>query len=126
MNSNRNINYTISDKKILIQKINDLKDNDKIKKVKQIIFKENPDLSFTKNSSGILLFFHNLNHDTYAKLDEYFTLLDQQKIDELTSRSNDFKSSDFDGDFNSDFDKTNNMNSIKYNYNSDIADIFTK
>jgi hypothetical protein len=97
MQSNPNLKnriYTINDKKILIEKINEIKDKTQIKKIKQIIFKENPDLSFTKNSSGILLFFHNLTNSTYIKLDDYFKILDQKRIDEITIRSAELRSAE--------------------------------
>jgi membrane protease subunit (stomatin/prohibitin family) len=94
--------YTINDKKILIEKINEIKDKYQIKKIKQIIFKENPNLSVTKNSSGILLFFHNLNNSTYSKLFDYFKIVDQKRIDEITIRSNELKSSEYYDDITDD------------------------
>ena len=34
----------------------------------------------TQNSSGVLLFFHNLSHGTYTKLDGYLKKLDIDNI----------------------------------------------
>jgi len=77
--------YNIEDIKIILSKIEDLKERKYIEKVKKIIFDENPNLLTTKKSSGILLFFHNLTQETYKKLDIFFNKLENDKIDKITS-----------------------------------------
>jgi len=77
--------YNIEDIKIILSKIEDLKERKYIEKVKKIIFDENPNLLTTKKSSGILLFFHNLTQETYKKLEIFFNKLENDKIDKITS-----------------------------------------
>jgi hypothetical protein len=77
--------YNIEDIKKILSKIECLKDRKHIEKVKKIIFDENPDLSTTKKSSGVLLFFHNLTQETYKKLETFFNKLENEKINKITS-----------------------------------------
>ena len=53
--------YTIEDIKVILKKIENVKERKHVEKIKEIIYKENENLSVTKKSDGILLFFHNLN-----------------------------------------------------------------
>lgn len=76
--------YNIDDIKKILTKIETLKERKHIEKVKKIIFDENPDLSTTKKSSGILLFFHNLTQETYKKLEIFFDKLDNDKINKIS------------------------------------------
>lgn len=77
--------YNIEDIKKILLKIEGLKERKHIEKVKKIIFDENPDLSTTKKSSGVLLFFHNLTQETYKKLEAFFDKLENEKINKITS-----------------------------------------
>ena len=42
-------------------------------------------MSYTQNSSGVLLFFHNLTDITYQKLDMYLKKIEFEKIKQLTT-----------------------------------------
>jgi hypothetical protein len=77
--------YKIEDIKKILGKIEALKEKKHIEKIKAIIFKENPDLSTTKKSSGVLLFFHNLSQNTYKKLDIFFNKLEKEKLELLSA-----------------------------------------
>jgi hypothetical protein len=77
--------YSIDDIKRLLIRIENTKEKNHRKKIKDIIFKENPNLSTTKKSSGVLFFFHNLTQATYKKLDQYFTKIDSDKIEQLST-----------------------------------------
>ena len=77
--------YNIEDIKKILLKIEGLKERKYIEKVKKIIFDENPDISTTKKSSGILLFFHNLTQETYKKIETFFNKLENEKINKITS-----------------------------------------
>jgi hypothetical protein len=77
--------YNIDSIKKILSKIENLKDRKHIEKIKKIIFTENPDISITKKSSGILLFFHNLTQETYFKLDLFFDKLESEQIKKITS-----------------------------------------
>lgn len=78
--------YKIDDIKKILKNIEALNERKHIEKVKKIIFDENPNLSTTKKSSGILLFFHNLTQDTYKKLDLFFDKLETDKIVKITNK----------------------------------------
>jgi hypothetical protein len=77
--------YKIDDIKKLLSKIENLKERKHIEKIREIIFKENPDLSITKKSSGTLLFFHNLSQSTYKRIDNFFNKIENDKINTLTT-----------------------------------------
>lgn len=78
------IKYTMSRKKILAEKIQKIRNLEHIDKIKEIIYAENPNLSVTKNSSGILFYFHNLNEPTYKKLHKFV-----KHVDKLNKLNND-------------------------------------
>jgi len=63
--------YSFEWKKNLASKITSIKNKNSIKIIKNIIFNENPNLKYNKNSSGYLLYFENLSDATYQKLDIY-------------------------------------------------------
>jgi len=77
--------YKIDDIKKILSKIENIKERKHYEKVKEIIFKENPNLETTNKSSGTLLFFHNLTQNTYKKLDSFFTKLENDKINSITN-----------------------------------------
>lgn len=81
--------YSFESKKKLKEHIEKLTERENIEKIKQLIFKNNPNLSYTQNSSGILLFFHNLTDDTYNKIDLFLRRIDNQKIKQITSCTED-------------------------------------
>jgi CHAD domain-containing protein len=81
--------YKIDDIKKLLSKIEQVKEKKHIEKIKNIIFKENPELTTTKKSSGTLLFFHNLSQNTYKKIDAYFLKLEKEKIESITATISD-------------------------------------
>ena len=66
-----NNNYSFIKKKKLAQRIMNIKDKIQLLKIKAIIFEENPSLSVVKNSTGILLYFQNLENITYIKLENF-------------------------------------------------------
>ena len=81
--------YSTEFKKKLKDKLENIFENNKIDIIKDIIFKHNPDLSYTQNSSGLLLFFHNLNPVTYEKLEHFIIKLEHSKIKKITSTMTD-------------------------------------
>jgi hypothetical protein len=81
--------YSTEFKKKLKDKLENIFENNKIDIIKDIIFKYNPDLSYTQNSSGLLLFFHNLNPITYEKLEHFIIKLEHSKIKKITSTMTD-------------------------------------
>ena len=77
--------YKIDDIKKLLSKIENVKEKKHLEKIKSIIFKENPNMSTTKKSSGTLVFFHNLYQITYKKLDIFFMKLEKEKLELLSA-----------------------------------------
>lgn len=85
MNTDSSNEYKIDDIKKLLSKIETVKDKNHIKKIKQIIFKENPELNTINKSSGTLLFFHNLSQSTYKKIDKFFNKLEKAQLESITT-----------------------------------------
>lgn len=75
--------YDIDDIKKILKKIENIKERKYIEIVRKIIFKENPNISTTKKTSGELLFFHNLTQSTYKKLDIFFNKLENDKLKKI-------------------------------------------
>jgi hypothetical protein len=72
--------YTLDDKKKIKAKIEKLNTRELLEKIKNVILKNNPQLSYTKNSSGVLLFFHNLTNETYEKIELLLKKHEAEKI----------------------------------------------
>ncbi len=89
MTNSKNEKTTFEFKKKLKERIEKLTEKEHIEKIKQVILKNNPDLSYTQNSSGVLLFFHNLTENTYLKLDTYLRKIDSDKIKRITNLTDD-------------------------------------
>ncbi len=85
MNTDSSYEYKIDDIKKLLSKIETIKDKNHIKKIKQIIFKENPELNTIKKATGTLLFFHNLSQSTYKKIDKFFNKLEKAQLESITT-----------------------------------------
>jgi hypothetical protein len=101
--------YSIDDIKRILTKIENTKDKGHRKKIKDIIFKENPDLSTTKKSSGVLFFFHNLTQSTYKKLDQYFKKIELEKLEQLSASINNTEDID-----NNDTERSEKSNMEEY------------
>jgi len=80
--------YTFEMKKKIKEKIEKIGEKKHLEKIKDIIFKFNPDINVSQNSSGMLLFFHNLTDETYNKIENYIVKLDKDKIKEFTDSYN--------------------------------------
>ena len=77
--------YTFEFKKKLKDRIEKITDKKTLEKIRDIIFKYNPKVSVSQNSSGMLLFFHNLTDISYNKLELFLNKLDNEKLKDLTS-----------------------------------------
>ena len=78
--------YTFEYKKKLKDRIEKLTDKKTLEKIRDIIFKHNPDINVSQNSSGMLLFFHNLTDITYNKLEIFLNKTDSDKLKDLTEK----------------------------------------
>ena len=76
--------YSLEDKRRLSKKISENRNKDELRKIKAIIFEDNPDLPTNKDSGGMLLFFQDLNPRTYARLDKFFKENELKKIKKQT------------------------------------------
>ena len=72
--------YSLERKKKLASKISNMKNKEYLKKIKNIIFDENPDISVRKNSRGMLMYFQNFTPQTYYKLDKLLIKFETEKI----------------------------------------------
>ena len=72
--------YTFEFKKKLKDRIEKITDKKTLEKIRDIIFKYNPKVNVSQNSSGMLLFFHNLNEFTYNRLEYFLNKLVYNKI----------------------------------------------
>ena len=66
-----NNNYPFEKKKKLATKISNMKNKVHLRKIRDIIFNENPGVTGRKSSSGYLMYFHNYTPETYRKIDKY-------------------------------------------------------
>lgn len=76
--------YTFDSKKKLKEKIEKISEKKQLQRIKDIIFRCNPEINVSQNSSGMLLFFHNLTDDTYIRIENYISRLDKEKIKQFT------------------------------------------
>jgi len=76
--------YSFEKKKRLASKISNMKNKENLKKIKDIIFKENPDISVRKNSRGMLMYFQNFTVETYYKLDKLLIKIEADRVKKQT------------------------------------------
>jgi hypothetical protein len=77
--------YSDDKKKKLADKIHALpaKNKENLKKIKRIIFDNNPSLEFTKNKNGMFTDFLTLENNTYVELDKFITKLENARLRRL-------------------------------------------
>jgi len=78
-----NIEYSIMKIKILAEKINSIRDEQILKKIKNIIVVNNPSIEMTKNSNGFFIRFQNLKPSTYVDIEKIINKLERKKIKKL-------------------------------------------
>ena len=78
------IEYSFEKKKKLASKISNMKNKENLKRIKEIIFNENPDISVRKNSRGMLMYFQNFTPITYHKLDKLLIKIEKEKVKRQT------------------------------------------
>lgn len=107
--------YSHTKKKKLAEKIMGLKDKKDTKMIKNIIFKHNPNISIVKKSTGILMYFQNLENETYYELDKFIEnklLFEcEKKIKNINSIENMFSSDPVSSETD---DKKSSKSSYKY------------
>ncbi len=80
-NVNEYIDFSFEKKKKLASRIQKACNGNKIitKKIKEIIFHENPEIEHQKTNQGYLMYFQNLTNSTYHKIDKFLNKLDLEK-----------------------------------------------
>ena len=79
--------FSFEKKKKLAERISKLSNKSEILKIKSIIEECNPDLIFSKNSSGFLTKFQDLEQSTYEKLTKYVNSIEKKKLKKLELES---------------------------------------
>jgi hypothetical protein len=72
--------YTFEKKKKMATKISNMRNKDYLRKIRDIIFSENPNISAKKDSGGYLMYFQNYTDSTYHKIDKFLNKLDNDKL----------------------------------------------
>lgn len=76
--------YTFEKKKKLAEKISNMKNKLYLKRIKDIIYEENPEISVRKSNRGVLMYFQNFTPLTYYKLDKFIIKLEMDKVKRQT------------------------------------------
>ncbi len=71
--TNKKVKYDHHKKMELVKKINKIKKKEYLVNIFKIITLGSKD--FTENTNGVFVFFHNLDDETYDKLDNYVSLI---------------------------------------------------
>lgn len=113
--------YSLEKKNKLANKIRQIKDKVCLRKILDIIYEENPKLKVNKDDKGMLMFFHNLNIDTYFRLEKYLKKVEKAKLimqnKTITENSEIFKSEE------KNISEKNNSNEKVNTENNNSSDI---
>ena len=97
--------YPYEKKKLLADRIGEVRKKEHMKKIFAIIRKENPQI--TENNNGIFLFFHNYNTSTYVEIEQY--------LDSIKKDSNSSERLEYTPYATDEFSKQNNISpKLKY------------
>jgi hypothetical protein len=86
--------FPIEKMKIIIEKIGLIKDEVILRKIKDVITLNNPNLEITKNSNGIFLRFQHLKYNTYIELEKLLNRLERKKVKTICSETSPSSSSE--------------------------------
>lgn len=87
MTDNNELIYPSEKKKRLANKISRMRNKNNLKRIRKILFDENPQLDVSKNKTGQLMFFQNCTYETYVKLEKFVTLLEEKKLSKSMKES---------------------------------------
>jgi hypothetical protein len=97
-NSNRTDNdkreFSFERKRKMASKIGDIRDKATLRKIRDIIYAENNNVSAKKNDNGYLMYFQNFSDDTYYKIEKLLNKLEQDKLDRQTRSVTEMSSED--------------------------------
>jgi hypothetical protein len=81
--SDISVEYTLDDKRKLASKISKIKNKPQLRKIKNIIYEENENVSKTKSSGGILMYFQNFTTKTYYRIEKFLNAIEKKKMKKL-------------------------------------------
>lgn len=115
--------YPIEKKKRLAKEISNMRNKSHLKKIKEVIFEENPDIAVNKDNRGMLMFFQNLTYPTYVRLDKLLRKIEKEKLEKQTLSITETSehlliSSDADANQNNDNSTAINTNNSNNSINS--------
>ncbi len=87
-----NKKYSYDDLTELARQIENIKKKSLLNEIRDIIFDSNPKLNFTETSNGIYFQFHNLNQETYFKIEKFLKKNKSILEDDSTENYFDIKS----------------------------------
>ena len=79
-----NDEYSFDKKKKMASKISDMRDKNVLRKIRDIIFTENPQLNAKKSSNGYLMYFQNYTNETYNKLEKLLNKIENDNLEKQT------------------------------------------
>ena len=116
------VKYSHTRKQKLANKLEKIEDKKDLKAVKNIIYKNNPNLEVAKKSKHLVMYFQNLTDNTYVELDNYIQKKLLKKCAEKIQDINDLETTiSNESETINNFlyiDDNSNNNSIKYKYSN--------
>lgn len=76
--------FSFEKKKKMAAKISIMTNKDQLRKIRDIIFSENQNVSARKNNEGYLMYFQNYTNETYYKLEKYLNKIEKEKLEKQT------------------------------------------
>jgi hypothetical protein len=79
-----NDEYSFDKKKKMASKISDMRDKNVLRKIRDIIFTENPHLNAKKSNNGYLMYFQNYTNETYYKIEKLLNKVENDNLEKQT------------------------------------------
>ena len=76
--------FSFERKKKMAAKISTMTNKEHLRKIRDIIFSENQNVSARKNNEGYLMYFQNYTNDTYHKIEKFINKIEKEKIEKQT------------------------------------------
>lgn len=76
--------FSFERKKKMAAKISTMTNTDQLRKIRDIIFSENQNVSARKNNEGYLMYFQNYTNETYYKIEKYLNRVEKEKLEKQT------------------------------------------
>jgi hypothetical protein len=76
--------FSFERKQRLAARISDMRDKIILKKIRDIIFTNNPDITARKSDGGYLMYFQNYTPNTYQKIEKFLNKVEKEKLERQT------------------------------------------